>query len=205
MFCMEDYKQKTKDLYDEYAKNFQKRTEGYLKKYLLKDANLFIQSLNGVDVLDIGSGPGRDSSYFKKRGLNPLCVDISQTMIDICRERGLQAKVMDIENLKFPDSSFGGVWAHTSLLHVPKRNFGSVLKKISSILKEEGIFYIGMKEGNYDGMEEDLKYKGKQRYNALYTEDEVKREIEKHFVIIHYSKIEIDGSRTYFNYLCRKK
>ena len=126
-------------------------------------------------------------------------------MIDICRERGLQAKVMDIENLKFPDSSFDGVWAHTSLLHVPKRNFGSVLKKISSILKEEGIFYIGMKEGNYDGMEEDPKYKGKQRYNALYTEDEVKREIEEHFVIIHYSKIEIDGSRTYFNYLCRKK
>mgnify|MGYP001595795381 CR=1 FL=1 len=72
MFCMEDYKQKTKDLYDEYAKNFQKRTEGYLKKYLLKDANLFIQSLNGVDVLDIGSGSGRDSSYFKKKRIESL-------------------------------------------------------------------------------------------------------------------------------------
>jgi len=54
---------------------------------------------------------------------------------------------MDIENLEFQDEIFDGIWAATSLLHIPKANLNKVIKKLNKILKDEGILHISVKEG----------------------------------------------------------
>ncbi len=126
-----NYKKENKDAYDSYAKKFEDLTEDYLLKYILEDAKLFIANLPGEDILDLGSGPGRDSLYFKQNGLNPLCLDISSEMVNLCLQKGLRAEVGDLENLSFNDNYFDGVWAYTSLLHVPKNVFPVVLDKIN--------------------------------------------------------------------------
>lgn len=46
-------------------------------------------------------------------------------MIRICEQKGLEGRVMDMEDIDkiFEVESFDGVWAHTSLLHLRKKMF----------------------------------------------------------------------------------
>jgi SAM-dependent methyltransferase len=111
---------------------------------------------------------------------------------------------MDIEDLKFGDGSFDGVWAYTSLLHVSKEKLSVVLSKISDVLKEDGIFYIGMKEGDFEGLIKSEKYGGAKRFFSLYKDEELKRLISEKFEILHASRVET-GDAVFLNYLCRKK
>ncbi len=152
-----DRKDITRKFYDEHVSEFEDRTKNYLKEHILDDALLFIKSLKGKDILDIGCGAGRDALFFKEQGLKPLCVDISPVIIELCKKRGLEAFVMDVEDLEFKDA-FDGIWAYTSLLHMPKNNFLAVLDKIKDLLKARGIFYLGMKEGDFEGWIEDERY-----------------------------------------------
>lgn len=199
-----DYKDKTTKLYDRYASKFSNNTRDYLKKHIFSDANLFLESLDGRRILDLGSGPGRDSAYFLERGFDPLCLDISPEMVALCRDKGLNAEVGDLENLSFEDGSFNGVWAYTSLLHIPKRNFSEVLHNIGRILSAKGVFYIGMKKGNFEGFIKNDKYPSGERFFSLYGDRELRGLISERFRIVNSSSIEL-GDACFLNYLCLKK
>lgn len=201
---MMDHKTATKKFYDDYANQFQDRTYNYLREHIWDDASLFVSNLQGRDVLDIGSGSGRDSAFFQERGLNPLCIDISPEMVRLCKERGLQAQVGDLEELNFGAETFDGVWAYTSLLHMPKQKLPTTLANISRILKPKGIFYMGMKKGDFEGLLESDKYPGCKRFFSLYSDSELRGALEPHFEIFHTSVVSL-GDATFLNYLTRKK
>lgn len=205
MDTMEPYKLETKRTYDKYAEEYAGRKQSYTEKYLLSGIALFAARLPGKRVLDLGSGPGRDAVYLKKQGLQPVCVDISPTQVKLCKEKGLEAHEMDFEHLTFPDESFDGVWAYTSLLHLPKTKLDAVLEKICCLLRTGGIFFIGMKEGTFEGWQQDKHYPEHKRYVAQYTEEELVGKLEKYFTILHRSKVEVDATHRYVNVLCRVK
>ena len=194
-----DYKQSSEKLYDSFASEFEERTKDYLQRYILEDANLFMKNLKGKRILDLGSGPGRDANFFKEHGFSPICADISGKMVELCLQKGLEAYQMDLENLKFSSSSFDGIWAYTSLLHMPKANFPKILDNIASFLSDNGLFYLGMKEGDFEDWQSDAKYNNEKRFVSLYRDDELRKLLSGLFVIIHDSKIHLGGS-TYLNY-----
>ncbi len=196
--------QETKALYDKYATEYKEKTLDYIEKYIKEDFDLFLQNLKGKKILDLGSGPGRDSIKFKQQSFHPVCIDISKAMVELCKNKGLEAYEMDMKNLDFEDASFDGVWAYTSLLHFPKSKIKNVLKKIYDILKIEGIFYLGMKAGNSEGFEENKRYPNHKRYFSLYTKEEIEK-LLTNFESLHFSKVEIDSNHIYMNFLCRKK
>ncbi|MBI4150172.1 methyltransferase domain-containing protein [Candidatus Woesearchaeota archaeon] len=202
---MEEYKAETKRTYDKYAQDYAERKQAYLQKYLLNDITLFIKQLKGKRVLDIGSGPGRDAAYLKEKGLQVVCIDISPTQVELCKKKGLEAYEMDFEHLTFEKRSFDGVWAYTSLLHVPKNRFDVVLCQIRDVLNKNGVVYIGMKEGTFEGFREDAHYPGHKRYVAWYTEEELKEKLMKYFMIVRVSRVEIDEEHKYVNVLCKVK
>lgn len=199
-----DYKTTTKKVYDEYARQFQDSTKNYLREYIWQDANLFVSNLQGKEILDIGSGPGRDSAFFQEMKLNPLCIDISPEMVRLCRERGLPALVGDLEELNFLDETFDGVWAYTSLLHMPKRKLLATLANISRVLKPKGIFYLGMKRGEFEGWLESDKYPGHKRFFSLYSDAELRDALKSHFEVFYTSVVSL-GNETFLNYLTHKK
>ena len=51
-------------------------------------------------VLDLGCGTGVDSLHLQSRGVSVLGVDASKRMIEIARERGIQAECCPIEHLE---------------------------------------------------------------------------------------------------------
>tara|TARA_Y100000034_G_scaffold79823_1_gene95818 strand:+ start:25609 stop:26226 length:618 start_codon:yes stop_codon:yes gene_type:complete len=198
-----EYKEINKKFYDKHAVEFEKNTKGDLQKYILNDIYLSLKKLSGEKILDLGCGPGRDSVYFKEKGFNPVCVDLSKEMIDLCKEKDLQAYQIDLENISFKNNSFDGIWAYASLLHILKKNLPCVLLEIKRILKTNGIFYLGMKKGKFEGLIKDERYSDDKRFFTLYQNEELKKIISKYFKIIHTLEFKIMGS-TYLNYLCKK-
>ena len=114
--------------------------------------NVFEQYLNqGDTVLDIGCGSGRDSSYFLEKGYNVYAHDGSREMVAYTKRflgnRVALAKfdAFDPEILFSKKIIFDGLWACSSLLHVPEKELVNVLKRYLSFLADQGVFFMSFK------------------------------------------------------------
>ena len=47
---------------------------------------------------------------------------------------------------------YDGIWACSSILHVPSKELTDVIRKMSAALKHNGIIYTSFKYGTYEGM-----------------------------------------------------
>jgi 2-polyprenyl-3-methyl-5-hydroxy-6-metoxy-1,4-benzoquinol methylase len=72
------------------------------------------------DVLDIGCGRGEFLGLLTERGVPARGIDINDSMIDVCREHGLEAESADaLEYLqRQPDASLGGLFAAQVVEHL---------------------------------------------------------------------------------------
>jgi len=184
-----DYKRITIESYNKDVKKFSKgfKVMNSIKSHRFQK---FIDLLKGRKILDLGCGSGDHSLYFKQRGLDVTSIDLSEEMIKLCKERGLDALLMDIENLKFEDKSFDGIWAATSLLHIPKSKLGTVVKKLNSILISGGILYVSVKESKGEKLVED-KSGNTKRFFVFLREEELENLFEKYFVLIEIKRVQI--------------
>lgn len=201
------HKEKTREAYDEYADLYEKKlTKIFLEKYIASDLKKFLDNLFGKKILDLGSGPGNYSVFFKEKEFEPVCIDISREMISRCKQKGLKSYVMDMEKLKFKDESFDGVFAFLSLIHLPKERIDVTLKEIKRVLKKDGTLYIGMKEGNFEGIRKSNHDSIGERYYAYWEKDKIENKLKQFFDIIDYSKIKMkEEGRVYINFLCKVK
>ena len=106
----------------------------------------------GGRVLDLGCGSGRDSLAFLKAGFKVDAMDGSAAMAKAASElTGLpvvHALFVEYE----PQGTYDGVWACSSLLHVPADDLPTVIAKYAGALKPGGIFYLSFKLGKHNGM-----------------------------------------------------
>jgi SAM-dependent methyltransferase len=194
-----DYK--TRTAYNQYTKEFAAKFKTYAETEIsIEWAGLFLKSLQGPHLLDLGCGPGIHASYFMQNGLKVYAVDFSENMLSLCKEQSLNAVMMDIEHIAFKKNSFDGVWAHTSLLHIRKSRLDSVINALSMILKPSGLLYLSLKEGNGEGYKADVRYPGVERYWAYYTDEEVNIFLSKYFKRLYFSKT-TNGRKILLNYI----
>src|SRR3989344_549189 len=132
----------------------------------------------GAKVLDLGCASGYQSQILSNQGLQVTGLDLSPKMINRARETVKDAKfvVGDMTNLKFRAASFDGVYARASLLHIPKKLVPNVLRSVHKILKDNGIFYLAVKEGRGEGEVED-EWHGMEvkRFFSFFTESEIRK------------------------------
>lgn len=203
-----DYKSITKQAFDEMAGDYIKRDQEVtdetfeIKSTLEKFASLLPP--NGK-VLEIGSGGGRDSGFLFDRGFPVTAIDISEKMIEGARraQPGIDYRIMDFENLDFPENEFDGMWANASLHHIPKANLGAVLETIRKILKDDGVVAIIIKHGNQDGIRENEKFgRSVRRYFAYYETEEAGTLLLRSGFSILESKVTAKGE--WLNVFARK-
>ena len=196
-----NYNKLNLDFYDTYSLEYENEKKDFFRNTLLRYAERFIENLSGENILDLGCGPGRDSEIFESIGLQSICLDISKEMIKLCKEKKLEGVVGDLENLPIQENYFDGVWASTSLLHIPKSKLKGVLESTNKLLKDGGILYISMKKGNSEGEFFDERYDKKKRFYALYQENELKEYLSKSFKNI---KLLSEKEEDFLHLLCMK-
>jgi ubiquinone/menaquinone biosynthesis C-methylase UbiE len=188
-----DYKKKTIESYNQNAKELSEKFKELMDLNRRYEFQRFIDLLKGNKILDLGCGSGDHSLYFKERGLDVTAIDLSEEMIKLCKEKGIKAFVKDIENLDFEDKSFDGIWAVTSLLHIPKSKLKEVIRKLNLILKNEGILYVCVKEGEGEDLIED-KSGNTSRFFAFWKEEEFMKLFEDYFVLIENKKVQLKNT-----------
>ena len=118
----------------------------YEKKYanhLLDRPQRFLSLLPAASrILDLGCGPGRDLRLFTEAGHHPVGIELNPSFIEMARHHGdvIDADIRDIAKI-FPHSSFDGVWAQASLVHLSKEEIENLLIDIASLLAPSGWFY----------------------------------------------------------------
>lgn len=128
-------------------------------------------------ILDIGSGSGRDAKVFSDLGAQVEGVDFCENLLAIAKMQAPQSTfhLMNIETMEFPASTFDGVWAACSLVHISKSELPMVLKKIHLVLKDKGYFYLALKQGRGEKIEKDERYEGNiQKFWSYFEEEEIK-------------------------------
>ena len=118
----------------------------------LKDTqNKFINALTGDKILDLGCGSGRDTKYFLEIGLKVTAVDGSE---ELCKRAsdylGIPVYHMLFQELDLEDE-YNGIWACSSILHLPKDELRTVFYKMVTALKSSGVIYTSFKYGEFEG------------------------------------------------------
>jgi ubiquinone/menaquinone biosynthesis C-methylase UbiE len=188
-----DYKKKTIESYNQNAKELSEKFKELMDLKRRYEFQRYIDLLKGNKILDLGCGSGDHSLYFKERGLDVTAIDLSEEMIKLCKEKGIKALVKDIENLDFQNKSFNGVWAVTSLLHIPKSKIKNVIEKLSLILKDGGILYVCVKEGKGEDFVKD-KFGNTSRFFVFWEEDEFMELFKDYFVLIENKKVQLKST-----------
>lgn len=147
---------KTLDYYNENAKRYFDRTIkiDYRKSY---DQFLSFIPPQGK-ILDAGCGSGRDTKAFLNKGFCVTSIDASKELVYLAQEyTGQDVLLMNFEDIHFYQE-FDGIWSVASLLHIPSQDFLHVLKKIKTALKPEGVWYLSMRFGSFEGFVDDRYY-----------------------------------------------
>ncbi len=149
-------------------------------------------------LLEIGAGTGTDGLFFQNNGLRVICTDLSPAMVTLCREKGLEAYVMDFLHLDFPPTSFDALYALNCLLHVPTKDLPAVLQKLRDLLRPGGLFFLGV----YGGSEEEgihtEDWHNPHRFFAHHTDDFMREITGRFFEIVSFKTIALGENRWHF-------
>ena len=139
---------KTLDYYNKNAESF---IQGTVSADLKDIQDKFLKELSGNKILDFGCGSGRDTKCFIEAGYDVEAIDGS---LELCKSAsaytGIQVKHMLFQDLD-KQNYYDGIWACSSILHLPKSELKDVLSKMSKSLKDDGIIYTSFKYGNFEG------------------------------------------------------
>ena len=199
----EEYKKETIASYDAHAAHHSQKFQRMFDLSRRPEFAKFMKYLHGRKILDLGCGPGYHAQYFSTQGLDVVAADLSDEMVALCKAIDLNVVKMDIENITLEDNSFDGVWAVTSLLHIPKKNMRKVISDICRVLKKDGVLYVSFKEGDGEGFIPDVGVSSR-RYFAFWREDELVRAFNTRFDVIESWTTTAEG-KTFAEALFRKK
>ena len=112
----------------------------------------FLQYLKpGARILDFGCGSGRDTKYFRNRGFQVEAVDGSAEFVRLASDyTGINVRRMLFQDLDEVDR-YDGIWACSSILHLPFAELEEVLGKMARALRRRGIVYTSFKYGTEEG------------------------------------------------------
>ena len=183
------------DLYDA-------ETRDFWEKFPAVTVREFVSRLHGKDILNLGSGPGRDSLILREQGLNVTCIDGSKEMVEMTSKLGFKSIQADMRNLDLA-GLYDGIWAYSSLIHLTYDESKELLAKIPDLLRPDGILLLGLIEG--EGNEtRNVAGSSYLRYFEYYGEKKVESLFHGTRMKFVYHDTFKPGNHTYLNYILEK-
>jgi len=114
------------------------------------EADMFAQKLPSGRILDLGCGSGRDAALLSGRGYDVTGVDVSYALLRQAAAHEPRAQFVhgSMYALPFPENSFDGVWAASSLLHAPRARIGEALAELRRVVRPGGTVFVALKSGH---------------------------------------------------------
>jgi len=191
-----------------YNRQAEQRNQSNLEDWKANERAEFLELLKSEQkqsLLEIGAGHGRDSKFFQDNGLQVTCIDLSPEMIRLCQQKGLDARLMDMIDLDFPDHSFDAVYALNSLLHLPKTELPIVLQNIRRVLNPNGFFFLGIYGGyDFEGIWEKDSYEPK-RFFSFHSDEKLKQAVTETFSLLSFKPIASRDGELHFQSLILRK
>ncbi len=140
----------TLNYYNENAKEF---TASTINVDFTSVQDRFLNKLaSSSSILDFGCGAGRDTKYFLEKGYIVEAIDGSEELCKLASEyTGIEVKHMLFQELHDVEK-YDGIWACSSILHLPYEELVEVMKKMKVALKDTGIIYTSFKYGSFEGV-----------------------------------------------------
>ena len=102
-------------------------------------------------ILDFGCGSGRDAKRFLDEGFLVTAIDGSPELCAIASElAGIPVRNELFQELEDVDA-YDGIWACSSILHLPKDELADVFARMVRALRPHGIVYTSFKHGTFMG------------------------------------------------------
>ena len=133
----------------------------------------------GASLLDLGCGGGQDAGSLDQRGYRIVGVDRTSALLSAGRRRYplLPLVRADLRDLPFQASSFDGLWAAASLIHVPKPDARQILAVLYRLARPGGLFAATVTYGAKSRIVTDGWVPG--RYFARWRKDELARAVRR--------------------------
>jgi len=114
--------------------------------------NRFLSKLKiGASILDFGCGSGRDTKCFLDKGYVVTAIDGSSELCELASEyTGIKVRQMLFEELS-EVKQYDGIWACSSILHVPKNQLANIINRMVTALKDDGVIYTSFKYSDFEG------------------------------------------------------
>ena len=139
-------------------------------------------------VLEVGGGPGELSERVARElGAEVVMVDISARMAELARQRGVDARVGDVQALPFEDAVFDCAVAAWMLYHVPDLDRG--LAELRRVLRPGGRLVAVTNGGEH--MEELRRLAGEWAWERRFRREEATAVLERHFARVE--RRDVDG------------
>lgn len=137
--------------------------------------NTFIKYLPKVaTILDFGCGSGRDTKYFLDQGFLVDAIDGSSELCKLATEyTGIEVTCMQFLDLEVLDK-YNGIWACSSILHLPFDELKIMFRKLAAALKRDGIVYTSFKYGDFEGFRDDRYFIDMTEEKFMNLLDEIK-------------------------------
>lgn len=126
--------------------------------WVATEIDAFVTGLGGSGrVLEIGSGGGRDALELEKRGISVRRTDISKGFVELLRENGFEADLLDpltddLADPQHPGTPYDGIWACACLIHVAREDLGKVLGRLAGATRIGGPLHVSVREGDGEGV-----------------------------------------------------
>lgn len=99
----------------------------------------------GSEILELGCGGGRDAAHMLGCGFIVDATDGTAAMVSKARDlRGVPARQMRFDELA-AEAAYDAVWAHASLLHLPRAALPGVLVAIHRALRPNCLHFANYK------------------------------------------------------------
>lgn len=139
---------------------YERNAKSYFKA--TRDADLsalyerFLRRLpKGARILDAGSGSGRDTLAFVRRGYAVSAFDSSAALCELStRLTGVRTRLLRFQELEV-EGEYDGIWACASLLHVSEAELPNAIGRLIRALKPDGVLYMSFKHGADERVTED--------------------------------------------------
>jgi SAM-dependent methyltransferase len=137
--------------------------------------------------LEVGAGPGELAARVQRElGAEVIAVDVSARMVELARQRGVDARVGDVQELPFADATFDCAAAAWMLYHVA--DVPRALAELSRVLRPGGRLIAVT---NYiDHLKELKDLLGVQQTSWTFSGEEGETLLRQHF-----SRVEVRDAR----------